>query len=554
MSQNLRILAAQLNPVVGDITGNLNLARATCAKAIDEGAHLIVFPEHFIMGYPAEDLVLRPSAVDAAMQAVRTLAAETSDGPSILIGTPWAESGKLYNSACLLGGGLIKARYDKVQLPNYGVFDEKRYYSPGSGAPLLVDLHGVRIGVAICEDIWSGHIPRANSQAGAQLLIVLNASPWRRSIDAERAAAFDEWSDAGLPYLFVNQVGGQDELVFDGASFFTNSIHSARHCLFRPFTSDTGIAEFSAPRRCFNEDRPGSHSDLSGQGAAYRAAMQGLGDYVRKNGFPGVILGMSGGIDSALTAAIAADTLGPDKVWCVMMPSRYTSRESLEDARECAETLGCRYDLIGIQQGISAFDTMLAPLVAGRPADIMEENIQSRLRGMILMALSNKFGHMVVTTGNKSELAVGYATLYGDMCGGYNPLKDFYKTEVFELARWRNRNTPADSMKPATEVIPERIILRPPSAELREDQKDEDSLPPYPVLDAILKGLIEDEEDIHSITKRGYDPEVVRRVETLLRNAEYKRRQSAPGPKIGSRNFGRDRRYPITNRFRNDEW
>ncbi len=552
MSNTLRILAAQLNPIVGDIQGNLALARAAHAEAREKSAHLLVLSEHFMLGYPAEDLVLKPSAVEQAMAAVRALAAETEGGPAILIGTPWAQDGRLHNSACLLEDGAIRARHDKRELPNYGVFDEMRHYKPGEGPPLVVELGGVRLGIAICEDIWFERVPRATRAAGAELLIVPNASPWRRSIQAERASAFDRWADLGLPYLFVNQMGGQDELVFDGASYATNSTHAQRCGLVGQFQTGTALVEFDPSTKQFAGLGQSCAPDLDGWHGEYRAAMQGLGDYVRKNGFPGVVLGMSGGIDSALTAAIAADALGPDKVWCVMMPSKYTSRESLEDARACAEALGCRYDTINIHPGVEALDGMLSEAFAGKKADITEENIQSRLRAVTLMALSNKFGQMVVTTGNKSEMAVGYATLYGDMCGGYNALKDFYKTEVFELAKWRNSERPRDGLAPGGEVIPERIITKPPSAELREDQKDEDSLPPYDVLDDILRGLVDLEEDIDDILARGHDAATVRRIEHLVYIAEYKRRQAPPGVKVGGKNFGRDRRYPITNKFRDD--
>ena len=552
MSNNLRILAAQLNPVVGDIQGNLALARQAHAQARQQGAHLLVLSEHFLLGYPAEDLVLKPAAVELSMEAVTALAADTQDGPAILIGTPWREQGKLHNSASYLEGGALKARYDKRELPNYGVFDEKRHYQPGEGPPLIITLQGVRIGVAICEDIWFENVPRAAHAAGADLLVVPNASPWRRAIQAERASAFDRWSDLKLPYLFVNQMGGQDELVFDGASYATNSTHGARCGLVGQFETGTALVEFDPSTKQFVGLGKGCAADLEGWHAEYRAAMQGLGDYVRKNKFPGVVLGMSGGIDSAITAAIAADALGPDKVWCVMMPSKYTSAHSLEDAKACAEALGCRYDTINIHPSVEALDTMLGEAFAGKKPDITEENIQSRLRAVTLMALSNKFGHMVVTTGNKSEMAVGYATLYGDMCGGYNALKDFYKTEVFELSKWRNTMVPRDGLAPGGEVIPERIITKPPSAELREDQKDEDSLPPYPVLDDILRGLVDLEEDVDDILARGHNPATVRRIEHLLYIAEYKRRQAPPGVKVGGKNFGRDRRYPITNRFRDN--
>jgi NAD+ synthase len=552
MSKNLKILAAQLNPVVGDVVGNLALARAAALEGKARDADLVVLSEHFILGYPAEDLVLKPAAVDRSMAAIHALARETAIGPALLIGAPWREGDVLYNSALFLEGGEIRARHDKRELPNYGVFDEKRHYTPGEGPAVVVDFKGVRLGLAICEDIWFERVPRAAKAAGADLLLVPNASPWRRAIQAERAAAFDRWADLSLPYVFVNQMGGQDELVFDGASFATNSTHGQRCGLVGQFETGYAAVEFDPSTKQFAGLGQSCAADLDGWAAEYRAAMQGLGDYVRKNRFPGVVLGMSGGIDSAITAAIAADALGPDKVWCVMLPSKYTSTDSLEDAKACAEALGVRYDTIAINPGVEALGGMLAPAFEGKKPDITEENIQSRLRAVTLMALSNKFGHMVVTTGNKSEMAVGYATLYGDMCGGYNALKDFYKTEVFELTKWRNANVPPGALVPHGNVIPERIITKPPSAELRPDQKDEDSLPPYPVLDDILRGLVDLEEDVDEILARGHDAATVRRIEHLVYIAEYKRRQAPPGVKVGGKNFGRDRRYPITNRFRDD--
>lgn len=552
MSKNLKILAAQLNPVVGDIAGNMVLARGAVAEAKARGADLVMLSEHFILGYPAEDLVLKPSAVDLSMAAVHALARESANGPAVLVGAPWRDGNVLRNSALFLEGGEIRARHDKRELPNYGVFDEKRHYTPGDGPAVVVDFKGVRIGLAICEDIWFERVPRAVKAAGADLMMVLNASPWRRAIQKERAAAFDRWADLKLPYLFVNQMGGQDELVFDGASYATNSKHGARCGLVGQFETGFALVEFDPSTKQFVGLGQSCAADLDGWAAEYRAAMQGLGDYVRKNKFPGVVLGMSGGIDSAITAAIAADALGPDKVWCVMMPSKYTSTDSLEDAKACAEALGCRYDTIPINPGVAALGGMVGPMFAGKKPDITEENIQSRLRAVTLMALSNKFGHMVVTTGNKSEMAVGYATLYGDMCGGYNALKDFYKTEVFELTKWRNANVPPGALVKHGNVIPERIITKPPSAELRPDQKDEDSLPPYPVLDDILRGLVDLEEDVDDILARGHDAATVRRIEHLVYIAEYKRRQAPPGVKVGGKNFGRDRRYPITNRFRDD--
>lgn len=552
MTDRLNILVAQLNPVVGDINGNAKLARDVLEHAAREKADLVVFSEMFILGYPPEDLVLKPSAVELSMKAVERLASDYEGGPAFIMGSPWSKDGALYNSALFCRDGGVAARYDKQELPNYGVFDEQRLFEPGKAPACIIDVNGVKIAIAICEDVWLQRVPRAARAAGAELLIIQNGSPWRRSIHSERATAFDRWSDLGLPYIFVNQVGGQDELVFDGASYATNSTHAERCGLIGQFETGTATVGFDLDKRRLVLPDGGCRLDRDGWHMEYRAAMLALGDYVNKNRFPGVVLGMSGGIDSALTAAIAVDALGADRVWCVMMPSKYTSSDSLEDAKRCAEALGARYDIINIAPGVGALDEMLAEAFAGRESDTTEENIQSRLRGLTLMALSNKFGHMVVTTGNKSEMAVGYATLYGDMCGGYNALKDFYKTEVFELSRWRNANHPSGALGPEGEVIPERIITKPPSAELREDQKDEDSLPSYDTLDDILRGLVDGEEDIEDIIARGHDEATVRRIEHLLYIAEYKRRQAPPGVKVGGKNFGRDRRYPITNRFRDD--
>lgn len=549
MDKQLKILAAQLNPVVGDINGNLTLGRGAIQEGRAQSADLVVFPEFFILGYPAEDLVLKPSAVDLSMKAIETLAGETKDGPAALVGTPWAEDGKLYNAVVLLKDGAIAGRYDKRELPNYGVFDEKRIFDAGESEPFVMEMNGVKVGVAICEDIWFDRVPKALAEAGADMLVVPNASPWRRTIQTDRHTTFSSWHKNGLPYLFVNQVGGQDELVFDGASYAVD-VDGTEHQLLGDFEAGNALVAFDGNTGRFSAAQTATLTE--GWEAEYRAAMLGLGDYVNKNRFKGIVLGMSGGIDSALTAAIAVDALGADRVWCVMMPSKYTSSHSLEDAKSCAEALGARYDIINIVPGVGALDEMLSEQFAGLKADTTEENIQSRLRAVTLMALSNKFGDMVVTTGNKSEMAVGYATLYGDMCGGFNALKDFYKTEVFELSKWRNTAVPRGALGGAGEVIPDRIITKPPSAELRDDQRDDDSLPPYEVLDDILRGLVDNEEDLDEIVARGHDEKTVRRIEHLLYIAEYKRRQAPPGIKVGSKNFGRDRRYPITNRFRDD--
>jgi len=548
MTHSLKMLVAQLNPVVGDVKGNKALAEAAHAEGKAKGADLIVFSELFILGYPAEDLVLKPAAVEHSMAAIEALKALTTDGPGMLIGAPWRDGDKLHNSVLLLQDGEIRLRYDKRELPNYGVFDEKRIFDAGEGAHELVELNGIKVGIAICEDIWYSRVPAALHEAGAEVLLVPNASPWRRTVNVERHTTFSAWAKTGVPYLFANQVGGQDELVFDGASYAVD-FDGTEHQLLGDFVTGTAVVTYDGnSHRFVPADAPAKLT--AGWEAEYRAATLALGDYVNKNRFPGVVLGLSGGIDSALTAAMAVDALGPDRVWCVMMPSKYTSDESLEDAKACAQALGVRYDSINIAPGVGALDEMLGETFAETQPDTTEENIQSRLRGLTLMALSNKFGHMVVTTGNKSEMAVGYATLYGDMCGGYNALKDFYKTEVFALSRWRNTAVPLGALGPGGEVIPERIITKPPSAELRDDQKDEDSLPPYDVLDDILRGLVDAEEDVDDILARGHDAATVKRIEHLLYIAEYKRRQAPPGVKVGSKNFGRDRRYPITNRFR----
>ncbi|MBR9825598.1 MAG: NAD+ synthase [Alphaproteobacteria bacterium] len=551
MTDRLKIVSAQLNPVVGDVTGNLAKARAAHSEARARGADLILFPEMFLLGYPPEDLVLKPAAIAACCEALEALQAETKTGPAILIGLPWAQGHHLHNAVALLDEGHLVALRFKYELPNYAVFDEKRVFAPGP-LPEIVRWRGLKIGLPICEDIWLRNVPEALIAQGAEFFISLNGSPWRRSIETERREAFAPWFDSwhgpkGL--IFINQIGGQDELVFDGASFILDSageevqrLPAFEECLdtFDWVRTDAGWTAAGAQKAPV----------VTGLEADWKAMCRALGDYVRKNRFPGVVLGMSGGVDSAISAAIAADALGPDKVWAVMMPSKYTSDHSLEDAKDCADRLGVRYDIIDVEPTIESFNAILAPSFKDMAANEAEENIQSRSRGVVLMALSNKFGPMVLSTGNKSEMAVGYATLYGDMNGGYNALKDIYKTEVFELCRWRNEQSSPVGQGPVGEVIPERIITKPPSAELREDQKDQDSLPDYAVLDAILYGLIEDEQGAEELIAAGHDPDVIRRIENLLYRAEYKRRQAPPGVKIGRKNFGRDRRYPITNRFR----
>lgn len=545
----LSIASAQINPVVGDIAGNLDKARAALARARQDGADLVCLPEMVALGYPAEDLVLKPACIADVRTAVEAFAAE-AEGPPLLLGLPWAEDGKLYNVAALIAGGQIAARRAKHELPNYAVFDEKRVFAsaPPQGP---IEVAGVRIGVAICEDIWLPTVAGVLKERGAELIVSPNGSPYRRQARAERlAVARARVAETGLPLLYVNQVGGQDELCFDGGSFVLQADGALAHAS-RRFAEDYALTRWrreAAGWRCIAA--PECARIEEGLEADYAAAMLALRDYVTKNRFPGVVLGLSGGIDSALSAVLAVDALGPEKVWCVMMPSAYTSAESLEDAAACAAALGVRLDTISIAPAVEAFAAMTAPAFAGRAPDLAEENIQSRARAVTLMALSNKFGPMVLTTGNKSEMAVGYATLYGDMCGGYNALKDLYKTEVFALSRWRDQARPQGALGPDGPVIPERVHAKPPSAELRPDQKDEDSLPPYPALDDILRTLVDHEGEVEDLLARGHAPETVMRVQGLLYAAEYKRRQAPPGVKISERGFGRDRRYPITNRYR----
>ena len=551
MTDRFKLVSAQLNPVVGDVAGNLARARAAHSEAWGRRADMIVFPEMFLLGYPPEDLVLKPAAVQACMAALETLAHATAEGPAIIIGLPWREGEALYNAVALLDEGRIQALRFKHELPNYAVFDEKRVFDPGP-VPEPVEWRGIKLGLPICEDLWLNTVPQALIEQGAEFFIAINGSPWRRSIESERGEAFSGWFDAWpapKALVFVNQVGGQDELVFDGAGFGRDS--AGRECQRLPaFEECLDTVDWVRTDKGWFCTGPRTMPLMTGLEADWHAMVRALGDYVEKNRFPGVVLGMSGGIDSAISAAIAVDALGPERVWAVMMPSKYTSAESLEDAEACAKALGIRYDIIDVEPTVTSFGQILKPAFRGTEPDATEENIQSRARGVVLMALSNKFGPMVLSTGNKSEMAVGYATLYGDMNGGYNALKDVYKTEVYALARWRNEQAGPVGAGPAGRVIPERIITKAPSAELREDQTDQDSLPPYNVLDAILYGLIELEQGDEELVAAGHDPAVVKRIENLLYLAEYKRRQAPPGVKIGPKNFGRDRRYPITNRFR----
>ena len=558
MSDSLAIALAQINPTVGDIVGNGRLILEARAEAASQGADLLVTTELGLVGYPPEDLVLKPAFLERARAELETLASTTADGgPALLVGIPWLEEGAgtplrehVFNAFALLDGGAVQTVRFKHELPNYGVFDEARVFKPGP-LPGPVNFHGVRLGLAICEDIWFPDVCECLAESGAEILVVPNGSPFETSKGDQRLQhAVARVTETGLPMIYVHQVGGQDELVFDGASFVL-----AADCSLRAQLPQFEEALVTTQWRrgadggwdC--EPLPTTPPD-EGAEVIYRALQLGLRDYVGKNGFPGVIIGLSGGIDSALSAAVAADALGAEKVRCVMMPSPYTSEDSLEDAAECARLLGLRLDEVAIEPAMRAFDAMLKPLFDGRPPDVTEENVQARTRGLTLMALSNKFGDMVLSTGNKSEMSVGYATLYGDMCGGYNVLKDLYKTEVYRLARWRNQVVPKGGRGPAGRVIPERIITKAPTAELRPNQTDQDSLPPYEALDDILACLIEEEMGVEEIAARGHDRAVVQRVWRMLENAEYKRRQAPPGVKITVRAFGRDRRYPITNAFK----
>jgi len=551
----LAIAVAQLNPIVGDVSGNLERARIARAEAARDGADVVAFSELFIAGYPPEDLVLKPAFQAACRSAVEALARATGDGgPAVLVGTPWVEEGKLHNAYALLAGGRIEAIRFKVNLPNYGVFDEKRVFAPGP-VPGPVNFGGVRLGLPICEDTWTDwgdyeNVVECLAETGAELILVPNGSPyWRDKADTRLNVSVARVTEAGLPLIYVNQVGGQDELVFDGASFALNADRSIAFALpaFRECVVTTHWTRAGGVWRCA---RGPMAPALDFDQADYTACMLGLRDYVDKNRFRGVVLGLSGGIDSALCAVMATDALGPERVRCVMLPFRYTSQASLDDAAAIAQGLGVKYDVVPIESAVRGLEEALTGIFAGASRDVTEENLQARARGTVLMAISNKFGLMVVTTGNKSEMSVGYATLYGDMNGGFNPIKDLYKMQVYALSRWRNSHVPPGALGPSGEVIPKNIIDKAPSAELRENQTDQDSLPPYPVLDDILECLVENEMGVDDIVARGHDRATVTRIEHLLYIAEYKRRQAAPGVKITRKNFGRDRRYPITNRFR----
>ncbi|MCV6598219.1 MAG: NAD+ synthase [Mangrovicoccus sp.] len=549
MSDRFRITLAQLNPTLGALEANAAQARAAWQAGREAGAGLVALTEMYITGYQVQDLIRKRAFVEDAIAAIEQLAKDCADGPALAVGGPWLEGEQLYNAYHICQGGKVTARLLKHNLPNDEVFDEVRLYTAG---PLSgpVRIGPLRIGMPICEDAWHPDVAEAQAESGAQVLLVPNGSPYHRGKHDERLSPMvARVVETGLPLIYLNMWGGQDDQVFDGGSFALNpgGALAMQLPVFADSVTHLDLEETAEGWRIIPGEITPRPDDWE---LDYHAMVTGLRDYLGKSGFSKVVLGLSGGVDSALVAAIAADALGPDHVHCVMLPSEYTSRESLEDAAGVATRLGCKLDELPISAPRAAVTETLAPLFEGMKPDLTEENIQSRLRGVLLMALSNKLGEMLLTTGNKSEVAVGYATIYGDMAGGYNPIKDLYKTRVFETCRWRNRVWRDWMHAPAGEVIPPRVIDKPPSAELRADQKDEDSLPPYEVLDTILEALVDDDASVVDFEARGYDPEIVRKVEHLIYISEYKRHQAAPGVRLSKRAFWLDRRYPIVNRWR----
>ncbi len=549
MPQTFRLTLAQMNPVVGDLAGNAAKARAAWEAGRAADAQMVALTEMFITGYQTQDLILKPAFAEAAEAAIADLAVACADGPALGIGGPHRAGGRLYNGYHILQGGRVQTVVLKHHLPNDGVFDEKRVFT-------LAEVHGpyrigpLRIGTPICEDSWHPDVCETLAETGAEILLVPNGSPYHRGkLTVRTNLMVARVIETGLPLVYLNMTGGQDDQMFDGASFVLNP--GGRLAVQMPqFDDCVTHVDFDETPEGWRA-RPGIMAAIpSGHEADYRAMVETLRDYLGKTGFRKVLLGLSGGIDSAIVAAIAADAIGPENLRCVMLPSEFTSAASLEDAAAVAGALGCRLDTVPISGPQAAVGTALGPLFDGTAPGITEENIQSRLRGLLLMALSNKFGEMLLTTGNKSEVAVGYCTIYGDMNGGWNPIKDLYKTRVFTMCRWRNDNHRPWMLGPAGEVIPPRVIDKPPSAELRPDQKDEDSLPPYPVLDAILEGLVDREDSVADLVAKGFDRATVKRVEHLLYLSEYKRFQSAPGTRLTARAFWLDRRYPIVNRWR----
>ena len=549
MAATFKVTLGQLNPTVGDLGGNAQKARKAWLAGQAEGVDLVALPEMFITGYNPQDLVQKPAFHKAAIETIHALAKDCADGPALGIGGPWAENGKLFNAYFILKSGKIRSVIEKHHLPNETVFDEVRIFDSGDiSGPYSVGQS--RIGSPICEDAWHEDVVETLEETGAEFLLIPNGSPYHRGKRDERINHMvSRVVESDLPLIYLNMVGGQDDQVFDGGSFVLNrggalALHLPMFEEFIEHVSLTQGAEGWSVEAGQIADIPDTLE------ADYQAMTLGLRDYCAKTGFKKVLLGLSGGIDSAIVATIAADALGAENVRCVMLPSEYTSQGSLQDAQELAEALGCRYDTVPISEGRSAITNTLQPLFEGLDADLTEENIQSRLRGLLLMALSNKFGEMLLTTGNKSEVAVGYATIYGDMAGGYNPIKDLYKTRVFEICRWRNANHRPWMKGPSGAVIPVSIIEKPPSAELRPDQKDSDSLPDYPILDAILEILVDQDGSLEDCIAAGFERDEAARVEHLLYISEYKRFQSAPGTRLSKRAFWLDRRYPIVNRWR----
>lgn len=551
MADRFRVTLAQANPVMGDIAGNAAKAKAAWDEGKTAGAQLVALPEMFILGYNPQDLVQKPAVQAAALKQIEALAVECADGPALAIGGPYAEGDKLYNAYFILKGGKIASKQLKHHLPNYNVFDEVRVFDSGPlGGPYAVG--NTRIGSPICEDAWYEDVAETLEESGAEFLLVPNGSPYYRDkFDRRMSHMVARVVETGLPLIYLNMVGGQDDQVFDGGSFVLNpGGHLAVQLpVFDEMTAHVDLVRGPDGWEC----EQGERALLpAGEEQDYRVCVEALRDYMAKTGFKKVLLGLSGGIDSAIVATIAVDALGAENVRCVMLPSEYTSQGSLDDAEDIAKRLGVHYDYVPIKEGRQAITNTLAPLFEGLDEGLTEENIQSRLRGLLLMAMSNKFGEMLLTTGNKSEVAVGYATIYGDMNGGYNPIKDMYKTRVFETCRWRNDNHRDWMAGPSGEVIPVSIIDKPPSAELRPDQKDEDSLPPYDVLDAILYMLMDEDKSVADCVEAGYDRATVKRVEHLLYISEYKRFQSAPGARLSKKAFWMDRRYPIANRYRDE--
>ena len=549
MTDQFRITIAQLNPTVGDLQGNAAKAKQAWLQGAEQGSDFVTLPEMFITGYNTQDLVMKPAFQNDAMNVVRALAKECANGPALGIGGPWVEDGALFNAYFILNGGDIKAIVKKHHLPNETVFDEVRIFEPGQVSGPYV-INGVRIGSPICEDAWHSDVVETLEETGAEFLFIPNGSPYYRGkLDVRLNLMVSRVIESGLPLIYLNLTGGQDDQIFDGCSFALNpgGELAAMLPMFEESITELTLNRTDQGWRIADSVKSMIPDQLE---ADYHAMTLALRDYCAKSGFGKVLLGLSGGVDSALVATIAADTLGAENVRCIMLPSEYTSDESLTDAKDMAENLGCRYDYLPIAEGRAAISNTLAPLFEGTNPDLTEENIQSRLRGLLLMAVSNKFGEMLLTTGNKSEVAVGYATIYGDMAGGYNPIKDLYKTRVFDICRWRNEQHRDWMRGPTGAVIPANIIEKPPSAELRPDQKDSESLPDYYVLDGILTILVDQDGSIDDCVAAGFPKEDALRVQHLLYISEYKRFQSAPGARLSPKAFWLDRRYPSVNRWR----